>query len=91
MSSKAKGIDIKNRIFYSFNDMINITDFDLNNIKIDEKSYKNVLIYYIGYVAIKDLKYVKINSVNPLYLILNKGNGYFKEFNIKLIFNASFY
>ena len=91
MSSKAKGIDIKNRIFYSFIDMINITDFDLNNIKIDEKSYKNVLIYYIGYVAIKDLKYVKINSVNPLYLILNKGNGYFKEINIKLIFNASLY
>ena len=83
MSNKAKGIDIKNRIFYSFNDMINITDFDLNNIKIDEKSYKNVLIYYIGYVAIKDLKYVNI--------ILNKGNGYFKEINIKLIFNASFY
>ena len=39
----------------------------------------------------KDLKYVKINSVNPLYLIFNKGNGYFKEINIKLIFNASFY
>ena len=91
MSKKAKGIGIKNRICYSFNDMINITNFDLNNIKIDEKSYKNILIYYIGYVAMKDLKYVKINSVNPLYLIFNKGNGYFKEVNIKLIFNDSFY
>ena len=25
------------------------------------------------------MKYVKINSVNPLYLILNKVNGYFQE------------
>ena len=28
---------------------------------------------------IKDSKYVKIDSVNPLYLIINKVNGYFKE------------
>ena len=30
---------------------------------------------------IKDLKYVKINSVNHLYLILNIVNGYFQEIN----------
>ena len=30
-------------------------------------------------MSIKDLKYVKINSVNPLYLIISKVNGYFKE------------
>ena len=27
------------------------------------------------------MKYVKISSVNPLYLILNKVNGYFQEIN----------
>ena len=48
--------------------------FDQNNTKLDEKSYKNILIYYIGYVTIKDVKYVKINSVNSLYLIFSKGN-----------------
>ena len=32
-------------------------------------------------MTIKDLKYVKINSVNPLYLIINKVNGYFEEIN----------
>ena len=32
-------------------------------------------------MTIKDLKYVKINSVNPLYLIFNKVNGYFEEIN----------
>ena len=35
----------------------------------------------MGYVTIKDSKYVKINSVNPLYLIFNKVNGYFEEIN----------
>ena len=44
-------------------------------------SYKNIIIYYIGYVTIKDSKYVKINRVNPSYLIFNKVNGYFEEIN----------
>ena len=46
MSNKVKDIDIKNRTYYLFNDTINIKSFDPNNIKIDEKSYKNILIYY---------------------------------------------
>ena len=55
--------------------------FDPNNTKIDERLSKNILIYYIRYVTIKDSKYVKINSVNPLYLIIKKFNGYFEESN----------
>ena len=50
MSNKVKDIGIKNRTYYFFNDTICIKNFDLNNIKIDENSYKNILIYYIGYV-----------------------------------------
>ena len=46
-------INIKNHTYYFFDDIINIKDFDPNNIKIDEKSYKNILIYYIGYAKIK--------------------------------------
>ena len=65
MSNKVKDTDIKNRTYYFF-DIINIKNFDLNNIKIDKKSYKDILIYYNGYVTIKHSKYVKINSVNPL-------------------------
>ena len=53
----------------------------MNNIKIDRKSCKNILIHYIRYVTIKDSKYLNINSMNPLYLIFNKGNGYFEEIN----------
>ena len=63
MGNKFKDIDIKSRKYYFFND-INIRNFDPNKIKVDEKSYKNILINYIGYVTIKDSKYVNINSVN---------------------------
>ena len=79
MSNKVKDIDIKICTYYFSFDIINIKNFDQNNIKIHEKLYKNTLIYYISYVTIKDLKYLKINSVNPLYLIFSKMNGYFKK------------
>ena len=46
---------------------------------MNEKSYKNVLIYYTGYVMIK--KDLKMYSVNPLYLIFGKVNGYFEDIN----------
>ena len=52
MSNKTKDIDIKNHTYYFFDDIIDIKNFDPNNIKIDKKSYKNILIYYIGYVTI---------------------------------------
>ena len=47
MSNKVKDINIKNRTYYFFNHIINTENFDPNNIKIDEKSYKNILIYSI--------------------------------------------
>ena len=81
MSNRITDIDIKNRTYYFFDDIINIRNFDPNNIKIDKKSYKDILFYYIGYVTIKDSKYVKSNSVNPLYFIFSKMNGYFEEIN----------
>ena len=37
--------DIVDIIDDIINDIINIKKFDLNNIKTDEKSYKNILIY----------------------------------------------
>ena len=49
--------------------MINIKVLDLNLLTIDNKSYKNIDIYYIGYITMKDFDYIKINSVDPLYLI----------------------
>ena len=55
--------------------MINIKIFDSNLLKIDKKSWKNVDICYIGYITMKDSDYVKINIVNPLYLIIDKLDG----------------
>ena len=58
-----------------------MNDFDPNNVIVDEKSYSNTFIYYIAYVTIKNSKHVKINSVNPLYLMLSNMNEYFEEIN----------
>ena len=60
MTNKVKNLDIKNLTYYFSDDMINIRNFDPNTIELDEKSYKNILIYYVEYVTIKDLKYVKL-------------------------------
>ena len=76
-----KEINIKNRTDYFFDDMINIEDFDPNLLKIDKKSYKNIDIYYIGYITMKDSDYVKIKNVNPLYLIISEVDGHFEEKN----------
>ena len=43
--------------------MMSINLTNLNNIKIDGKSYKIFLVYYIGCVTIKDLEYIKINCL----------------------------
>ena len=51
----------------------------MNNIKIEEESYKNILIYYIRCAMVKDSKYVKIYSVNPLYLISETSVDTLKE------------
>ena len=67
MSDKVTDINIQNRTYYLFIDIINIENFEPYNIKIDEKLYRNILTYYIGYVTIKND--LKMYSANPLYLI----------------------
>ena len=72
-----KQINIKNRTYYFFNDMINIEDFDSNLLKIDKLSYKNIDLYDIGYIIMKSIsEYESINSVNPLYFIVGEVDGY---------------
>ena len=55
--------------------MINIKNFDSSLLKIDKKSYKSIGIYYIEYISMKDSDHVKINSLNPLYLIIGEVGG----------------
>ena len=33
-----KQLNIKNRTYYFYNDLINITDFEVSNLKLDKKS-----------------------------------------------------
>ena len=72
-----KQANIKKRTYYFYNDLINIKDFDPKLLKLDKKSYKNIDIYYIGYITKKDEH--KIDSVNPIYLIFHKINGFIEE------------
>ena len=55
MSNKLKEIDMKNRTYCFFNDLINIKNLDQNKIKTDEKPYKNIFIHDIGYLTLTTL------------------------------------
>ena len=72
-----KQVNIKNRTYYFYNNLINIKDFDPKLLKLDKKSFKEISIYYIGYVT-KKPEY-SINSLNPLYLLVDKIKGFIEE------------
>ena len=79
---ETKQINIKNRTYYFYNDQIDLKDFDARLLKIDKKDYNEIDIYYIGYVTIKKIgDYNNINSVNPLYLMINEMIGHFEGKN----------
>ena len=46
-------LNIEGRTHYFFNDLINIKNFNSNNLKIDKKSVLGNDIYYIGYITKK--------------------------------------
>ena len=79
---EVKQIEIKNRNYYFYNDIVNLENFESNLIKIDKKHYKGIDIYYIGYITInKIVDCENINSVNTLYLLVNHASGYIEEKN----------
>ena len=79
---KVKRINIKNRTYYFYNDQISLKDFDARLLKVDKENYKEIDIYYIGYVAVKKIANCNnINSINTLYLIINEMIGHFEEKN----------
>ena len=60
---KAQQIEIKNRIYYFYNEIISIDEFYSNLLKLDKISYKGIDIYYIGYITIKKTVIVKTFTV----------------------------
>ena len=88
---EVKQINIKNRTYYFYNDIIDLKNFDARLLKIDKKSYKNIGIYNIGYITIKkNDDYENIYSVNPLYLVVDHASGYIEEkINKYFIFDST--
>ena len=79
---EVKQINIKNRTYYFYNDIIDLKGFKPNLLKIGKKHYKGINIYYIGYITIKkNDDYESIYSVNTLYLRINHASGYIEEKN----------
>ena len=77
---KVKELNMKNRTYYYFNDIINIKDFHSNLLRVDKKQYKDIDIDHISDITVKKIGDCEnINSVNPLYLMINSASGYFKE------------
>ena len=75
-----KEINIKDRTYYFYNDIIDLKTFNSKNLKLDKKMYKKLDIFNIGYVTMKKIgDCYDVNSVNPLYLCINNASGYIKE------------
>ena len=75
-------INMKNWTYYFYNDIFNLEYFDSSLLKLDKKSYKDIRIYNIGYITIKEIGNCKnIYSVNPLWLRINDASGYIEEIN----------
>ena len=72
-----KQINIKYRTYYFYNDLINLEKFNPSLLKLDKKSSMDINIYYIAYVT-KKTEY-NINSVNLLYLLIKKLDGFIDE------------
>ena len=55
-------------------------EFHSNLLKIGIKRYKDINIYYIGYITVKKIGDCEnISSVNLLYLMIHSATEYFKE------------
>ena len=87
-----KQINIKNRTYYFYNNIIDLENLKSNLLKIDEKSYKDIGIYNIGYITIKKIDGCKnIYSVNPLYSNMTHATGYIEEKGVNkyLVFDST--
>ena len=84
-----KSLEIKNKYYYNWDDIVYIYDFDEKLVKITKQESRiDANIYYIGYLfendSIKSLYLTvnrlfghieKINGSNDRYLVVNINNG----------------
>ena len=67
-----KEINIRNCTCYYFDDLIKIEDFGFDNTLLDEKSYKNILVYDIShktFIGPKSLsiRFDKVDGFTKIY------------------------
>ena len=74
-----KQLNIKNSTYYFYNDLINIKDFESRLLKIDKK--QQWVLAFITLVMSQKNPDFKINSVTPLYLMINRIDGFIEEKN----------
>ena len=75
-----KEINIKNRTYYYYNDIIDLDEFDESKIKVDKKHFNDIGIYYLAYKYKKKVTECNvIKSVNPLYLRIGDMSGQFEK------------
>ena len=89
---EVKQINITNRTYYFYNDIIDLKNLYARLLNIDKKSFKGIDIYNIGYITIKKIDDCKnIHSVNPLYLRIDHANGYIEEKGVNkyLVFDST--
>ena len=91
---EVKQINIKNRTYYFYNDMIGIKNFDAKLLKLTKNHTKTMAFTTLGILQRKKLRIVKIFTVwihciyllivrvdmlNPLYLHIDHAVGYVEE------------
>ena len=64
-----KEINIKNRIFYYFDDIIQVENVNFGNILLHEKSYENILVYDILYKTLTGTKPLRISFDKKIDLL----------------------
>ena len=77
---EVKQVNIKNRTYYFYNDIIDLKTFDARLLKIDKKIIQKIGISNIGYIKKKKIDDCEnIYGVNPLYLFIDHANRYIEE------------
>ena len=72
-----KSLKIKTKTNYNWDDIVYINDFNVNSLEIIKRESRiGANIYYIGYVLQPNYDY---NTINPLYLVINRLIGYIEE------------
>ena len=46
---ETKQINIKNRTYYFYNDIINLDEFDRSKIKVDKKNFNELIFIILSY------------------------------------------